>query len=158
TLKVFPMRPAWLGQSQQGAGMSEQIIRNGGGYSIHPALAHVRTFSAGRWPARSGVCRRRRRRAHASLSCSPTAENCHPQASTGRLLWYSIVLFGGRHRGRTAFGGEAMSLQALIILIIVGAIAGWLAGIIVKGVGFGLVGNIIVGIVGALIGTWVLGA
>jgi len=51
-----------------------------------------------------------------------------------------------------------MSLQALIILIIVGAIAGWLAGLIVKGVGFGLVGNIIVGIVGALIGTWVLGA
>ena len=51
-----------------------------------------------------------------------------------------------------------MSLQALIILIIVGAIAGWLAGIIVKGVGFGLIGNIIVGIVGAFIGTWVLGA
>jgi hypothetical protein len=37
-----------------------------------------------------------------------------------------------------------MSLQALIILIIVGAIAGWLAGVIVKGVGFGLIGNIIV--------------
>jgi uncharacterized membrane protein YeaQ/YmgE (transglycosylase-associated protein family) len=51
-----------------------------------------------------------------------------------------------------------MSLQALIILIIVGAIAGWLAGIIVKGVGFGLIGNIIVGIVSAFIGTWVLGA
>ena len=50
-----------------------------------------------------------------------------------------------------------MSLQALIILIIVGAIAGWLAGIIVKGVGFGLVGNIIVGIVGAFIGSWLLG-
>lgn len=38
-----------------------------------------------------------------------------------------------------------------------GAIAGWLAGLIVKGVGFGLVGNIIVGIVGAFIGTWLLG-
>ena len=50
-----------------------------------------------------------------------------------------------------------MALEALIILIIVGAIAGWLAGIIVKGVGFGLVGNIIVGIVGAFIGTWLLG-
>ena len=50
-----------------------------------------------------------------------------------------------------------MSLEALLILIIVGAIAGWLAGIIVKGVGFGLIGNIIVGIVGAFIGTWVLG-
>src|SRR5262245_2133519 len=124
----------------------------------------ARTFDAGRWPARSAsrpeacVCRRCRPRAHASLSCSPTPVNCHPQASTRPLLWYSIVLFGGRHRGRAAFGGKAMSLQALIILIIVGAIAGWLAGIIVKGVGFGLVGNIIVGIVGALIGTWVLGA
>jgi uncharacterized membrane protein YeaQ/YmgE (transglycosylase-associated protein family) len=51
-----------------------------------------------------------------------------------------------------------MALEALIILIIVGAIAGWLAGLIVKGVGFGLIGNIIVGIVGAFIGSWVLGA
>src|SRR5262249_56353739 len=50
-----------------------------------------------------------------------------------------------------------MSLQALIILIIVGAIAGWLAGIIVKGGGFGLVGNIIVGILLAFIGSWLLG-
>ncbi|MGB8186203.1 MAG: GlsB/YeaQ/YmgE family stress response membrane protein [Pseudolabrys sp.] len=50
-----------------------------------------------------------------------------------------------------------MSLEALIVLIIVGAIAGWLAGIIVKGMGFGLVGNIIVGIVGAFIGSWLLG-
>jgi uncharacterized membrane protein YeaQ/YmgE (transglycosylase-associated protein family) len=44
--------------------------------------------------------------------------------------------------------------QSLIILLIVGAIAGWLAGIIVKGYGFGLVGNIIVGVVGAFIGGW----
>jgi uncharacterized membrane protein YeaQ/YmgE (transglycosylase-associated protein family) len=50
-----------------------------------------------------------------------------------------------------------MSLEALIVLIVVGAIAGWLAGIIVKGMGFGLVGNIIVGIVGAFIGSWLLG-
>ncbi|MGB6415893.1 MAG: GlsB/YeaQ/YmgE family stress response membrane protein [Pseudolabrys sp.] len=50
-----------------------------------------------------------------------------------------------------------MSLEALIVLIIVGAIAGWLAGIIVKGMGFGLIGNIIVGIVGAFIGSWLLG-
>jgi uncharacterized membrane protein YeaQ/YmgE (transglycosylase-associated protein family) len=50
-----------------------------------------------------------------------------------------------------------MALQAIIILIVVGAIAGWLAGQIVRGVGFGLVGNIAVGIVGAFIGTWLLG-
>jgi uncharacterized membrane protein YeaQ/YmgE (transglycosylase-associated protein family) len=66
----------------------------------------------------------------------------HPAAATG---------------GVSRLGENAMSLEALIILIIVGAIAGWLAGIIVKGVGFGLVGNIIVGIVGAFIGTWLLG-
>ena len=51
---------------------------------------------------------------------------------------------------------NVVALQSLIILIVVGAIAGWLAGLIVKGVGFGLIGNIIVGIVGAFIGTWVL--
>jgi uncharacterized membrane protein YeaQ/YmgE (transglycosylase-associated protein family) len=56
------------------------------------------------------------------------------------------------------FGGECHGIAIVDHPYIVGAIAGWLAGIIVKGVGFGLVGNIIVGIVGAFIGTWVLGA
>jgi uncharacterized membrane protein YeaQ/YmgE (transglycosylase-associated protein family) len=54
-------------------------------------------------------------------------------------------------------GEVTMALEALIVLIIVGAIAGWLAGQIVKGMGFGLIGNIVVGIVGAFIGTWLLG-
>ncbi|HVX35688.1 MAG TPA: GlsB/YeaQ/YmgE family stress response membrane protein [Hyphomicrobium sp.] len=44
-----------------------------------------------------------------------------------------------------------MDLQSLIIWLIIGAIAGWLAGQIMKGGGFGLVGDIIVGIVGAFI-------
>src|ERR1700674_3437515 len=48
-------------------------------------------------------------------------------------------------------GRDAMTLESLIILLIVGAIAGWLAGIIVTGYGFGLIGNIVVGIVGAVI-------
>jgi uncharacterized membrane protein YeaQ/YmgE (transglycosylase-associated protein family) len=38
--------------------------------------------------------------------------------------------------------------------IIVGLIAGWLAGVIMKGGGFGVIGDIIVGIVGALLGGW----
>jgi uncharacterized membrane protein YeaQ/YmgE (transglycosylase-associated protein family) len=50
-----------------------------------------------------------------------------------------------------------MDLQALIILLIIGAIAGWLAGQIMKGGGFGLVGDIIVGVVGAFIGGWLWG-
>jgi len=49
-----------------------------------------------------------------------------------------------------------MDVQSLIIWLIVGAIAGWLAGIVVKGGGFGLIGDIIVGIVGGLIAGWLL--
>jgi uncharacterized membrane protein YeaQ/YmgE (transglycosylase-associated protein family) len=47
-------------------------------------------------------------------------------------------------------------LYAIIVWIIVGGIAGWLAGLIVKGGGFGLVGDIIVGIIGAVIAGWLL--
>jgi uncharacterized membrane protein YeaQ/YmgE (transglycosylase-associated protein family) len=49
-----------------------------------------------------------------------------------------------------------MDVQAIIIWLIVGAIAGWLAGMVVKGGGYGLIGDIIVGIVGALIAGWLL--
>lgn len=44
--------------------------------------------------------------------------------------------------------------MGFIIAIIIGAVAGWLAGQIVKGGGYGLVGDIIVGIVGSLIASW----
>lgn len=44
-----------------------------------------------------------------------------------------------------------MTIESLIIFILIGAIAGWLAGVLVKGYGFGLLGNIVVGIVGAFI-------
>jgi uncharacterized membrane protein YeaQ/YmgE (transglycosylase-associated protein family) len=47
-----------------------------------------------------------------------------------------------------------MALESLIVLLIVGAIAGWLAGQIVRGFGFGLIGNIVVGIIGAVIAGW----
>ncbi|MCH8490322.1 MAG: GlsB/YeaQ/YmgE family stress response membrane protein [Oceanicaulis sp.] len=44
-----------------------------------------------------------------------------------------------------------MTLESLLIMLLVGAVAGWLAGVIVKGYGFGLIGNIVVGIVGAFL-------
>jgi uncharacterized membrane protein YeaQ/YmgE (transglycosylase-associated protein family) len=47
-------------------------------------------------------------------------------------------------------------LQTIIIWLVIGAIAGLLAGTIVKGGGFGLFGDIIVGIVGAFVGGWLL--
>ena len=52
--------------------------------------------------------------------------------------------------------GKTMDLQSIIIWLIVGAIAGWLAGMVVKGGGFGLIGDIVVGIVGAVIAGWLL--
>ena len=50
-----------------------------------------------------------------------------------------------------------MESTGLIAFLIIGAIAGWLAGILMKGGGFGLLGNIVVGIIGAVIGGWVFG-
>ena len=49
-----------------------------------------------------------------------------------------------------------MSVESLIIWLIIGAIAGWLAGMVVKGGGYGLIGDIVVGIVGAVIAGWLL--
>ena len=49
-----------------------------------------------------------------------------------------------------------MTIEALIIWLVIGAVAGWLAGLIVKGYGFGLVGNIVVGIIGAVLAGWLL--
>ncbi|MGF6535288.1 MULTISPECIES: GlsB/YeaQ/YmgE family stress response membrane protein [Paraburkholderia] len=47
--------------------------------------------------------------------------------------------------------------HGIIAWLIIGAIAGWLAGVLVKGGGFGLIVDIIVGIVGAFIGGWLSG-
>ncbi|HEX2886153.1 GlsB/YeaQ/YmgE family stress response membrane protein [Vineibacter terrae] len=44
--------------------------------------------------------------------------------------------------------------MSLLIWIIVGALAGWIAGLVVSGRGFGLIGDIIVGIVGAIVAGW----
>jgi uncharacterized membrane protein YeaQ/YmgE (transglycosylase-associated protein family) len=49
-----------------------------------------------------------------------------------------------------------MSGESLLIILLVGLIAGWLAGQIVQGTGFGIVGDIIIGVIGAFIGSWLL--
>ena len=49
-----------------------------------------------------------------------------------------------------------MHLPALVVFLLIGAIAGWLAGLIVRGFGFGLLGNIVVGIIGAFLAGWLL--
>ena len=49
-----------------------------------------------------------------------------------------------------------MSSESLLVILFVGLVAGWLAGQIVQGTGFGLIGDLIVGILGAFIGSWLL--
>ena len=50
-----------------------------------------------------------------------------------------------------------MGIPSLLTWLALGALAGWLAGKIMRGGGFGLVGNIVVGVVGSFVGGWLAG-
>jgi uncharacterized membrane protein YeaQ/YmgE (transglycosylase-associated protein family) len=58
---------------------------------------------------------------------------------------------------RRSKGENNMGAHSLIAWIIIGVVAGWLAGLLVKGGGFGLIGDLIVGVIGAFIGGWLAG-
>lgn len=49
-----------------------------------------------------------------------------------------------------------MTLEQILVIILIGAAAGWLGSFLVKGRGLGLVGNVVVGILGSFVGSWVL--
>lgn len=49
-----------------------------------------------------------------------------------------------------------MSGESLLVILLVGVVAGWLAGQLVRGAGFGLIGDLLIGIIGAFIGSWLL--
>lgn len=51
----------------------------------------------------------------------------------------------------------SISATGLLMTIIIGILAGWVAGLITKGRGFGLVLNLVFGVVGAFVGTWIFG-
>lgn len=46
------------------------------------------------------------------------------------------------------------SSESLLVILFVGLVAGWLAGKVVRGAGFGIIGDIIIGILGAFIASW----
>lgn len=48
-----------------------------------------------------------------------------------------------------------MDITSLVIFLVIGALAGWLAGVLMKGKGFGIIGNMVVGIIGAVVGGFV---
>jgi uncharacterized membrane protein YeaQ/YmgE (transglycosylase-associated protein family) len=54
--------------------------------------------------------------------------------------------------------GLAMNLsnQSLLVILFVGIVAGWLAGNVMRGGGYGLIGDLIVGLIGAFIGDWLM--
>jgi uncharacterized membrane protein YeaQ/YmgE (transglycosylase-associated protein family) len=47
-----------------------------------------------------------------------------------------------------------LAVHSLVVILIIGIVAGWLAGKVVSGGGFGLIGDLVVGIVGAFIASW----
>jgi uncharacterized membrane protein YeaQ/YmgE (transglycosylase-associated protein family) len=47
-----------------------------------------------------------------------------------------------------------MSTESILVILVVGVIAGWLAGKVVRGTGFGLIGDLVVGIAGAFVAAW----
>jgi uncharacterized membrane protein YeaQ/YmgE (transglycosylase-associated protein family) len=76
---------------------------------------------------------------------------------------YDVATAAGLKRSRsipvraTESGGEDVSITGLVVFLAIGAVAGWLAGTLMKGGGFGLLGNIVVGIIGAVVGGFVFG-
>ncbi|HRG83165.1 MAG TPA: GlsB/YeaQ/YmgE family stress response membrane protein [Chitinophagaceae bacterium] len=49
-----------------------------------------------------------------------------------------------------------MTLEQILVIVLIGAAAGWLGSFLVKGRGLGLVGNVVVGILGSFVGSWIL--
>jgi uncharacterized membrane protein YeaQ/YmgE (transglycosylase-associated protein family) len=62
----------------------------------------------------------------------------------------------GAHAKARKTGGNSMymSSESLIVILFVGLVAGWLAGKVVRGAGFGIIGDIVIGIIGAFIASW----
>jgi uncharacterized membrane protein YeaQ/YmgE (transglycosylase-associated protein family) len=89
-------------------------------------------------------------------------QNFFCDSSKGITIFVAILLFLTNRVGRLismeqgCLATNQFSMDLLYILII-GAVAGWLAGLIWKGGGFGLLWNIILGIAGSFVGGWLLG-
>jgi uncharacterized membrane protein YeaQ/YmgE (transglycosylase-associated protein family) len=83
--------------------------------------------------------------------------NRHHRPSTQGLTHPAVD--SARVSSLSDYSGEFamyMSGEGLLTILVVGLIAGWLAGQIVQGTGFGIVGDLLIGIVGAFIGSWLL--
>src|SRR5690606_2964781 len=103
--------------------------------------------------ARASPCSRWCWMTRSPANVLPSARGCWaaPRSRSGTFPYRRRFSAGEK-------GARVMGAEAILIWIIIGALAGWLAGLVVRGFGFGLLGNIIVGIIGAILGGWLLGA
>jgi len=55
-------------------------------------------------------------------------------------------------------GHASMSNESILVTLLIGGLVGWLAGLLMRGAGYGIIGNIVVGLLGAFIGSWLFSA
>jgi len=91
------------------------------------------------------------------VSSEPLTEPCE-QGQAVLLIASRFPSLAGETSAALSDGDRTMHMsgESLLIILAVGLIAGWLAGQIARGTGFGIVGDLIIGIAGAFIGSWLL--
>ena len=84
---------------------------------------------------------------------APVPQSGGPNHKPARLEWSHQVIMDRLERGAANRGNFPMQLsnESILVILFVGLVAGWLAGKIVRGTGFGIIGDILVGIAGALV-------
>ena len=89
--------------------------------------------------------------ARATTSAAPMESTSHNDQLLASPPWL-VESVSTLHEGSWMY----LSNQSLLVIIVVGIVAGWLAGRVMEGGGFGLIGDLIVGLLGAFIGDWLL--
>jgi uncharacterized membrane protein YeaQ/YmgE (transglycosylase-associated protein family) len=89
------------------------------------------------------------------------SQTCHEQVFEQSEHQIELILRWNHYRQPALTGIPSdkvmhLSSQSLLVIIVVGIVAGWLAGKVMEGGGFGSVGDLIVGLIGAFIGDWLL--
>jgi uncharacterized membrane protein YeaQ/YmgE (transglycosylase-associated protein family) len=94
------------------------------------------------------------------VSARPWSSAAAPHRKTRAFA--AAACYASRREANPDFGrpaGESnmnLDSQSIVIIIVVGVVAGFLAGVIVRGYGLGLVGNLVVGVLGAFLAAWLL--
>jgi uncharacterized membrane protein YeaQ/YmgE (transglycosylase-associated protein family) len=97
-------------------------------------------------------------RSHEAFQSLPRTARIHPRERATGLAQPAIPVrrTGRLSQRRLKLKELQISTESLLVILIIGLIAGWLAGQIVQGTGLGIIGDLVVGIVGAVIGSWLL--